>query len=276
MIYTSKVSFITGASATTSDFPASNVLSQDATYWQGTGTLTLTFPEVTDVQLLFLSNVDFTRAAITAKRGAVTKWTGEWTRDDMTGQQDSLYGGCVYRLDRALIDSIQIAFTGTARVGYAWAGHRIDLDVSADALQTFDESSDFVTKTQGNLASADRRFQFRRFQFTTAFERYADLRYKMREVFDTGYGTPRPWIIDECGKDYTVEPESLLGILDGSQVGYDVSQVSARAGYLLTEGGSAIIGEDGTRITVGPSSLTQRKAQVTIGITEVYGGIDAS
>lgn len=123
-------------------------------------------------------------------------------------------------------------------IGYLWLGDLIDFGC-AEKIQPFDQSQDDVTVTRGNNPDVNERYDIQAYNVTLKKENdYETLRGNIRLILSDGFGTPRPYIIDE---PFLSVDEVLLGIMDSGKVGYDI--ISTDSGFI---------------------------AQTTIGIREVF------
>lgn len=133
-------------------------------------------------------------------------------------------------------------FGGTAppSIGYLWIGTKIDFEVTQ--YQDADETGDIGSISQGGYAGNSRRPILRTLTCTLAHEESGSLKSKLRQILKSGYTVPRPVVrVEDCLPEMV-----MLGVLDAEKIGYDFFENK-------------------------DSGL--RKAQATIGFSEVLGGI---
>ena len=228
----------------------SNVLSNDTFFtWeveQGTATLLAVFDYAVETDLIGLFNVAIDTSVIIsvyeAYPGTVTE-----TKTVLVSELCGLYEKNAYfelSQTRSLF-AIKMEFTGVSSLfltslGYLWAGLLENLGC-AEAIQPGDISNDDVNISRTNHPDTEESYDYQTFDVTVKKENdFETLRASMRQIINTGFSTPRPWLIDE---PFFTVPEVVLGMLDSGKIKYDIIPTDDNDGFL---------------------------SQVTIGIREVF------
>lgn len=219
---------------------SSAVLDHTVTSWVGLNscTLTLTWSSSKVIDLLTIHRIKIvTNVTITGKLATVTQFTDTFTNTDLNGIDVKT----LYTALSGTIDELIFSFTGSGspEIGYIWAGTK--QDVLFEKIQIVDNSADITNITLGGFATKSKRSAFRNYQVTLQKELFTTQRTFIRNILSTGYGLPRPYIIlaDAC-----LVNDAMLGILDSGKYQYDIFDV-----------------------------VPDRKTNITIGITEVFGGV---
>jgi hypothetical protein len=122
------------------------------------------------------------------------------------------------------IVAIDLVFTSTdtafyTSVGYLWMGDLIDFGC-VENMQPVDDSDDQATVTRAGTTDVKRRYNFQEYSVTLKKENvYETIRAVWRTILTDGFGTKRPFIIDES---FLTSSELLLGIFDSPKAGYDI------------------------------------------------------
>jgi len=126
-------------------------------------------------------------------------------------------------------------------LGYIWAGDITEFGC-AENLQPFDNTGDRTTITRSNVPDTQEVYDYQTFNVTTNKDSpFLTLRDNFRFFMNDGLGEPRPFIFDE---PYYTSPELVYGVFDATRIGYDV--------------------------IYAPEGTTDRVAQATIGVREVF------
>jgi hypothetical protein len=217
-------------------------MTQDATVtnWVGLDACTLSFVWASSkvIDLLTVHRIELvTNVTITGKLATVTVFSGVFTPTDLNGIDiKTLYTNLA-----GTIDELVFSFTGTGspEVGYIWAGSK--QDHKFEKIQIVDNSTDVTSITLGGFAIKSKRMAYRNYQVTLSKILFETQRTFIRNILATGYGTPRPCIIlaDSCLVD-----DAMLGIFDSGKYQYDIFDTAPL-----------------------------RYTNITIGLTEVFGGV---
>jgi hypothetical protein len=223
-------------------FEAENILDPDSLHlWQmtqGAGTLVIEHDSITaDILCLFNCNIE---TNVTIKTWTVYS-TGSITNTVVLTPSD--YTG--FEFDNLLAEltdtttaftAIELIFTGATSsfltsVGYLWGGDLINFGC-AEKVQSGDESADDIQITRSNRPDPNERYNFQTYDVTLKKENdYDTLRSNMRQILTTGYGTSRPYIMNE---PFLLTQELLLGILDSGKIKYDIIELAGvdSGGYI--------------------------------------------
>jgi hypothetical protein len=231
-------------------FEAENLLDPDSLHlWQmtqGTGTLVIEHDSITaEIICLFNCNIE---TSVTIKTWAVY---GVGAATNTVVLTPAMYTGFTYmNLYAELSDTttpftaIELIFAGATptfltSLGHIWACDLIDWDCE-EKIQPVDESTDSVQITRTNRSDANRRYNLQAYDITLKKENdFETIRNNIRTIMETGYGTPRPIIMDA---PFFPADELLYGIFDSGKVKYDI---------------------------IDTAEITEPLVQTTIGIREV-------
>lgn len=200
-------------------------------YDEGDVTIRLEFA-ATEIDLIALFNVDF-GTALTINTYPVypgpASNTKTYTLDELTGL---FYKNAFLELtDTTAITAIELVITGydyesaiDTYIGYLWAGKVVDLGC-VENIQPADISTDTVTMSRVNHPDINDYFEYQTFDVTLKKDNeFETLRDNMRQILNTGYGTPRPWLFNE---PFFPADEIVLAILDSGKISYDIIPVNA-------------------------------------------------
>lgn len=268
------------ASGTASGFSSDNVLTSNGSIWRGADnneTLTITLDADRDIDFVSLHNLKAQYVQCVAKLNTGTVSTQAKNYMDISGLEiNSVYFEIDDIIDE-LVFTIQHFDDSYVEVGYVFAGDSVNIDVQD--WQSSDISNDTVSITTGNLANSTRRYLYRTYQITTKKKPETRVKNVMRTIYVNGYASPRPII---CAYDCMARDEVLLGILDSPKVQYDYFDANYAVGnrVINIKGYSSKVLEDQAGEAIYYKSdmdeVGQRFAQCTIGITETFGGLEAS
>jgi hypothetical protein len=139
------------------------------------------------------------------------------------------------------IVAIDLVFSGPTSTyetftGFIWVGEIVNFGCSEamqEAMQPTDNSNDNVNITRANVSDSKEEYSFQNYDLTLKKENdFLTLRTNMRSILESGYGLPRPYIIDE---PYFADPEVIYGILDSGKVAYDLFFTSKTAGTYIAQ-----------------------------------------
>ena len=185
-----------------------------------------------NIELIALFNIDF-GTAITINTypvypGPVSN-TKTYTLDELTGLQSK--NAFLELTDKTAITAIELVITGydyesaiDTYIGYIWAGLEIDLGC-VENIQPADISADEVVISRVNHPDVNDKYEYQTFDVTLKKDNeFETLRNNMRQILNTGYGTPRPWLFNE---PFFPADEIVLAILDSGKISYDIIPLSA-------------------------------------------------
>jgi hypothetical protein len=226
------------------------------------GTVTITLGTAKYLPLVTLHNIEFTTSCNVSLYSATDTLVYSETKTStgisgfdydslvfLNGASGNYNGDEIKTFNTTPVKKIIISFVNASAsdiflLGYIFGGDITEFGC-AEKIQPTDSSAETVTITESNVASVKNDFKYQAISITTSKNRdfITQFRPAVRNIFDTGYGTARPWVFCPPEMGYLI-PETFLGILDSANLKYDLTMLS-----------------DNTKCL----------GQATIGIREVFG-----